>query len=74
MADMMSMMTPAAAAPAPKKKATKRKATKSKAKKKTATKRKAAKKKKVDSQIDKYHIAEGGKQGTTQRERFLQPG
>jgi hypothetical protein len=44
MADMMSMMTPAAAAPAPKK-AAKKKATKKKAApKKKATKKKAAKK------------------------------
>ena len=56
MADMMSMMTPAAAAPAPKK-ATKKKAAKKKtAKKKAAPKKKAAKKtakKKAKKKADK---------------------
>ena len=53
MADMMSMMTPAAAAPAPKK-ATKKKATKKKAttKKKAAPKKKAAKKATTKEEIN----------------------
>ena len=32
-----------------------------------------AKQKKIDCQVDKCHVAKGGKQRTAQCERFLQP-